>query len=106
MGDSSGEARDPTQIAIDGLRDDCAAIRRELDGDERARYVGIWERLDRADGRLDALEKAREEAEVDKKVNKAYRLGIVAGLGLVTTLSGGTLIAVLKILQTLLGGAP
>lgn len=98
--------KDPMQIAIEELRDDYAGIRRELDGDERARYVGIWERLDKADERLNALEEAREEAEVKEKVNRAYRVGMVAGLGLVTTLSGGTLVAVLKILQTLLAGSP
>jgi hypothetical protein len=102
----NGEPQNPAVVALEQIREDIRDIKRQLEGDPVSRYTGLWSRLERDEKRIEALEEAWEKEQVDKRVGKAYRIGMIAGLSAVGITSGGALVGVIRVLQMLAGGGP
>jgi hypothetical protein len=96
----------PKAVALEQIREDIREIKRQLEGDPAGRYLGLWARLERDEERIEALERAWQSEQADRRVARAYRVGAVAGFSLVAATSGGSLYGVYRVLQLVAGGGP
>lgn len=85
------EHRDGDSIALERIQDELVEIRRALKGDEFAGKEGALSRLDTVEGEV-------EDLKLSRATEKAWRAGVIVGLGFTGITSAGAF------LQGFMGG--